>query len=461
MLKRRLMLTAVLASATILSVLYTNMSGPLISTDLTSTSSPTVSDAKESLTATTASVTTTLSRAALSTRLNIYLSPTGSDTKDGLSPTNAILSLNRAHQIATSRFRSAPTDIQINIAPGVYYNQSVTWTATHPDFYVIFKATNPTKKPVFDGRLNANQSLGEKRSFFTLKKVGAMTNVTFQDLSMRYYTEAISLSGNREEVTTGFNGNNKILSCSFDRIGSLYNIDQTTPGYAVVRLSNSRQNQIRGNSFTNIKNRNDGALLHALYISSHSSHNTIEGNSFINHGGDPIRIRDFSNFNIINVNEFNRAGSNGYSEWFCEKASEPTCTKVDPECPSWGNIFTRNIVKTGGLFTIYISPNFNMAYSACKRPSPPEAQGKRLRTAYNNASKVLVKTVFEDKTYFGACDSLSQCANASSVCYNDGKGSPGLLCSARTWHRCTRADVGKTLSGVTCQKVEDSYRWVY
>lgn len=402
-----------------------------------------------------------MSRALLTPNFEVFISPSGNDANDGLSAKTPILTLKRANAIALKQLQTRPTDVVVHVAPGAYFNQTVSWTAVHKDFYVIIKGTSPTSRAKFDGRLNSSETLGTQHSFFTLSARGFLTNLTLENLHITYYVEAVSFAGNREDAQNGYNGNNKILNTVFDRIGNQYSKVKDKIGYAVVRFSNSRFNTVRGNIFSNLYNGAKNEYQHALYISSHSGSNTITQNAFRNNGGDPVRIRDFSNFNKIDKNEFNKAGAVGYSEWYCEQASEPTCTKADPECPSWGNTFTGNNLKSVGTHTIYINPNFVMSRSACKRAAPAEAGGKRVSTSGNftNAT-VLVTSSLNGGLYSNFCSALTDCVSSSGKCYRSGQSSTRWLCDANRWRSCSKdSEVGKVYQGRECRKEGDLYLW--
>lgn len=407
---------------------------------------------------------TNMDRAVLATRLNIYVSPSGNDAATGLSANAAVLTLTRAHAIASARMKSSPTDIIVNIAPGTYYNQSVTWTAVHKDYYVIIKGTQPYSRPRFDGRIDGQATLGAKRAFFVLNYGGSASNLTIENLSIAYYAEAISFNGKRENPDSGFNGFNKIIYNQFDRIGSLYMTDKT-PGYAVVRFLNSRNNVVSGNTFTNIHNMTaEKGLLHSLYIASYSGNNTISGNLFRSQSGDPIRIRDYSNFNAISKNEIDRSGTAGYSEWYCEQATQANCTKAIPECPSWGNTFTENNLKSVGVFKIYINPTYDASTSACKLAPPAAASGKRLRTALNvTNTSIIIATKLNDSMFVNFCPATASCVNSSLKCLATRTGTSRWLCDANRWRLCASdKDIGTTFIGVRCERQNDgTIGWTY
>lgn len=330
---------------------------------------------------------TNMSRPLQKGHAKIYVSTRGSDTKDGTSSNNSVATLKRAHQLAAAYMKRSPIDVVVYIEPGTYYNQTVTWTTAHPKYYTKITTTNPKKQTVFDGRANRNASLGSQRSFFTFRFSGQHSNLIIENLTIRNYAEGITLSGNREDFEKGWNGSNKILNNTFDRIGSLYHEDPSKHAYAVLRLVNSRYNEIRGNKFTNIMNKKSPALLHSIYAANASSHNIIHGNHFGPQKGDPVRIRDFSNFNDIAKNTFDRAAAYGYSEWYCEKKSNSACSKGIPECPSWGNVFKNNTLTKTGVWHLYVNAKFVKSKSACQRNPPKEADNRRLRTSQNISKK--------------------------------------------------------------------------
>lgn len=375
--------------------------------------------------------------------LTIYLSPKGNDSQDGQTAARAILTLKRAHQLVAAHFKKTPSHVNVLIAPGTYYNQTVIWTTAHPKYHIRIKSTVTDRKPVFDGRIDEKQTLGNQRSFFIMKNFSGATNITLENLLIRYYTEAVGLNGDRDDEKTGFNSHNKILRMTFDKIGSRYHVDQASPGYAVLRLVNSRKNEIKGNLFTNIVNKTRPELLHSIYAAHYSHENIMEGNVFKKQPGDPLRVRDFSNFNVISNNEFESAGAYAYSEWYCEKADSSACTKKDPECPSWGSSMRSNIYSGSGLFHYYVRPNFSNASSACKKNAPAKAENRRLRTSSNVTSKspggtktakgYFIESRLNSKVNTGYCPRPTDCVSTGGSCYVNGGGTSNHLCMNNDW----------------------------
>jgi hypothetical protein len=262
--------------------------------------------------------------------LDLYMAANGSDAYDGRSPSSPIATLARAQKIIEAL---PPQDITINIAPGHYARQSVVWAYTMPRHAIRFVGAGDGRT-VFDGErkgLTLFRLRGDK---------GAATNLHFRGLTITNYVTAITLNGDRERPHL-FNSSNSIVSNEFVNVGG---IGSDPVGYstAVVRLVNSDQNTIRGNLFRGMTGTRC-ELLHAIYLAHSSSKNVVADNTFEDGCGDPIRIRDASNDNIITGNRFNRVGDRAaVSEWHC--AGRAKCTKKAPECPSAGNVLSENAV---------------------------------------------------------------------------------------------------------------------
>jgi hypothetical protein len=297
--------------------------------------------------------------------LRLLLSPRGDDAHDGLSLDTPILSIARAQEILYERLPEGGRDVELRIAPGTYYNQHVVWTFTMPDHSIRFM-------PLFDDGNHPRFDGGDSgETWFVLRhSEGQATNLVFQDLHVRNYWMGISLEGKREVPETS-NSFNRIEGCIFERIGNLSAPDRK-PSYAAVRFINSDYNLVANCHFIDIINTRDCGLLHALYLAHYSHHNLILRNRIENNCGDPIRVRDFSNENVIRENHIIRSGvTAAYTEWYCDHDRLDSCTKQNPECPSWGNRFIDNILsgdkdghelRVSRLF-------FGESTSGCERPA--------------------------------------------------------------------------------------------
>jgi hypothetical protein len=81
----------------------------------------------------------------------------------------------------------------------------------------------------------------------------------------------------------------------------------------------------------------------AIYLAHYSIYNEITDNIFKYIKGDCIRLRDFSNENIIKNNEFIKCSIKGIcAMWYCDSKFHE-CTKRRAECPSYENIIKLNI----------------------------------------------------------------------------------------------------------------------
>lgn len=282
----------------------------------------------------------------------LYVSPQGNDASDGTQPTQAIRTLARAQQLLTQV--NPAKNVRVLIEAGRYYAQKVTWTWVRPQYSVTFASASATDKPVFDGCSTAvstyPSTLCAGGTWFTLNyKLGAASNIRFENLRIQNYQMAITFNGDRDSLTT-YNRLNSVENCEFFQIGNVFN-PNLAYATAAIRLYASKQNTLRNNRFEKIVNVSPYAgYIHAIYAAHYAGGNTITGNQFIDISGDAIRIRDASNGSVINGNSFTRTGiTAAYTDWFCSTAERTDCTKVTPECPSWNNEFRNNTI-SGGNF---------------------------------------------------------------------------------------------------------------
>ncbi len=317
--------------------------------------------------------------------LIILMLPTGDDKNDGLTLDTPILTLQRAQEVIRAAVPKRDRNVEVRIAPGTYLNQTVKWNFTMPANSIKFMPLfNDKNRPVFDGT-------DRGRTWFILKhSSGEETNLIFHYIRVQNYQTAISLEGDRNQEATS-NGSNQIYGCYFYNIGNVSAPD-TKPSTAAIRLVNSDDNSIVNNHFVNIINVNKCELLHAIYIAHMSDRNKIMRNHFQNGCGDPIRVRDFSNNNIINENTFIRIGENAaYTEWFCDHEERTDCTKPGPECPSWYNEFRNNILDKNyngeklAVWEFLVKPTADGCDMPAKTKgcSPPAPDACRLRTSGN------------------------------------------------------------------------------
>ncbi len=294
--------------------------------------------------------------------LRIYLATNGNDTRTGLTASSAIQSLQRAHDLLVKM--KPQRDVEIRIAPGNYYRQTVVWTYTMPKNTITFMPEKNDKvRPVFDGCASSSNKTCPGGTWLTLKhSKGERTNLHFEYIQVQRYQTAISFNGSRNKPNTS-NSHNRIYGCFFKDIGNVFN-SSLKPSTAAVRLVNSDDNEVANSHFVNVVNTNSGGLIHAIYVAHMSDRNQILRNRFKTSTGDPIRIRDFSNYNNIQGNQFTKvATSAAYTEWYCNHDKRTDCTKPTAECPSWENQFRNNTLdgdytcKALGTWKILIPEN--------------------------------------------------------------------------------------------------------
>lgn len=312
------------------------------------------------------------------TPMRVYMHPTGDDQHDGQSPEQSVLSLARVNTLLTQRQPRRP--VEVVIALGTYFGQRVNWTYVMPNHGVTFtRPEGVDGRPVFDG-CRDGQCLGG--TWFQIQSsTGQPTRLSFMYLQIENYGTALSFNGNRNDEAAS-NGENRIYGCYLSRIGNVFN-PELNPTTAAIRFVNSDDNVIANTHFVDIINTRSSGLLHGVYIAHMSDRNRIERNRFLRNSGDPVRLRDFSNDNIINDNRFIQSGIEaGYTDWYCDHDARDDCTKPDPECPSWNNQFRDNELDgdylCGQLGTFHYFQG--EATTGC---APPTPDARRLRTSGN------------------------------------------------------------------------------
>ena len=284
------------------------------------------------------------------TVFTIYVDPQGSDTASGASRAQAVRTLAQAQRLVQAGVSSTPRNVNILLAPGTYPDPcveaggtregcssgaAVRWSFTMPGHTIEFRPLDPTAPcPVFDG------SGTRRSSWFWLRAArGQLTNIVITGVRVQHYWNAVGFAGSVTDAA-GYNGGNILRNNVFADIGA--NPQMVPPGaenedanrsFSAVGITNSRKNLVTGNTFLDIVTDYECPFLHALYIAHDSSYNAIVGNSFQRACGNPVRIRDHSNFNFVSDNTFVESGYNGYYEdWFSHTS----------ECASFGNVFTEN-----------------------------------------------------------------------------------------------------------------------
>ncbi len=296
----------------------------------------------------------------------LILAPSGDDANDGQSLATPILTLSRAQELLREHVPSRDRTVEIRIAPGIYQDQTIRWDFTMPRHEVRFMPLSDDKnRPIFDG-----SNVGGTW-FYLDADSGQTTNLVFRYIRVQHYGTAIDFHGNRDAAHLG-NSHNTIYGCYFESIGNASNWTwgASTAG---LRLVNSDDNEIVNSHFVDIGNYDEPELIHAIYVAHLSCRNQILRNRFLRVTGDPIRVRDFSNYNLIKENVFVRAGIKAaWTEWFCDHDRRHNqCTKPTAECPSWMNQVLNNCVSTafdGSPLHIWDLLVDNPSPDGCGRP---------------------------------------------------------------------------------------------
>jgi len=299
----------------------------------------------------------------------VYMSPSGSDANSGRSSSSPVRTLNRVQDIIKAAAPSCPTEVRIR--PGTYYGQRVEWTYVS-GHEIKFMPADGTKaeRPVFDGCSSATGPCTQGTWFELTGVYGVQSKLHFWYIRVQRYNTAIHFKGDKNDPSR-YNGGNRIYGCYFYHIGNGWaGAESHGYGYGAVRLANSDDNVIENNRFYNITNSTHLGSIHAIYIAHKSDRNSIQRNGFERVSGDAIRVRDYSNYNIINENRISRAGKYGYSEWFCDSAQNSGCTLATDECRSYRNEFRNNTLD--GTYSCQPMPTwvyYQTDYPAnCSRP---------------------------------------------------------------------------------------------
>ncbi|MEI6229063.1 MAG: Ig-like domain-containing protein [Candidatus Saccharibacteria bacterium] len=295
-------------------------------------------------------VKTTSASATTYDPLNLYMDPNGVDTRDGLSEQSAVKTL-AAVQSKLVALSTNPAyiikNINVIIKEGTYTGQSIEWYFVNKGYSITFRAREDGKLPKFIG------DAGNAYTWFILKYGGGDSNISFRYIWVENYFVAMSLNGGANYTPTEaevkidsgkntsyyqyspkkdqiYNSGNKLYGMYFYNIGDKYTKpNPTKASWAVLNISNSRNNRIENSHFVNAGNVIAGASspLHAIYLAHIATNNEILNNEFKNITGDPIRYRNGANNNSVHDNRFTNTGGAGYiTEWRC--AAIKNCSTV-------------------------------------------------------------------------------------------------------------------------------------
>ena len=305
--------------------------------------------------------------------LTVYLAPAnkgGSDSHTGLTTSSPILTLARAQQVLT---RIQPkTDVQVRIEQGTYVAGETDWTFYIPGHTISFMPVNyvlgqgrpPGGDPMF---AETPQHFWwwfhalEPASATAPLHNGGTTGLRFYYLEIKGYANGIGLDGqtghpsvNKQGMyilpSAGVNGNS-VTGMTFIDIGDKFGPGKGIDGFGAILLTNSSHNFISNNTFDTIENTGSTTgQIHGIYDTHFSSSNTITLNKFEAISAEAIKVRDRSNFNVIEHNTFiSTGGVSAYRDQFCDQA----CVNANPgtsrQCASYGNKFYFNAIGTAFL----------------------------------------------------------------------------------------------------------------
>ncbi|SFP68384.1 hypothetical protein SAMN05421810_10392 [Amycolatopsis arida] len=340
----------------------------------------------------------------------VYLSPTGSDANSGLSPEQSVRTLARAQQVLVAA--KPTTDVEVRIKQGTYVAGQTDWRFYVPGHSISFvpvdyepgdNASGIAGRPVFT---NVKEDGAYKPGWWFRVMLpsdpadplhgGGTTSVHFRYLKVRNYTNGLSFDGQtgrtyvdeqnwRIKPSAGVNGNS-VFGMEFRDIGNKHAPGAT--GYAAILTTTSSDNRIENNAFNYVENTgNQASLVHGLYITHYSSGNRVTRNKFTYISGDPVKVRNQSNYNSFEHNTFVRTGRQAhYKGEFCDAACVAANPGAQRQCASFHNRFFsnklgRNYAGSANLPTWKLKPEglTNAGGGRCSIP----AGDKRLATGYN------------------------------------------------------------------------------
>ncbi|MBB6036727.1 right-handed parallel beta-helix repeat-containing protein [Phytomonospora endophytica] len=220
--------------------------------------------------------------------VTLHMSPTGSDSADGGAGA-PVRSLTRVKSLLAG---STATTATVVVGAGTYYETAmVSWSGVPQDL-LLFRREG-TQRPVFDG----SRVTGTTR--YWMNTAGG-PRLDVRELTVRNYrTGALRLD------TSG----NTVRNMIFERIGNKYVPDGS--GFAAVHLLGSDDNAIVNNIMRDLENTDCPGCVHGVYAATGSSRNLLRGNTFSRVTGDPVRLRNGTDDNLVEDNTFTDSGLPG------------------------------------------------------------------------------------------------------------------------------------------------------
>jgi hypothetical protein len=310
--------------------------------------------------------------ALAATTFNVFMAPSasgGSDANSGLSASAPVLTMGRVQ--AVLRAAAPATDVVVDILQGNYTVGETDWTFYISGHTISFMAhgyvAGGGRPAAGDPIFTNTTSGGVHPAAWWFKALtpgasdpfhnGGTTGLCFYYLRVRDYTGGISFDGQTGHTyldsqnppmyikpSAGVNGNT-VFGMSFEQIGNAYTAGDW--GYGAILFTDSSSNTIDNNTFDHVVNTTSPGAIHDLYITHFSSSNTVTRNKFVTVSSYSVKVRDRSNFTVVENNTFNdTGGTSAYRDEFCDLA----CVQANPgtprQCASYDNRFENNSIGT-------------------------------------------------------------------------------------------------------------------
>lgn len=307
----------------------------------------------------------------------VYMAPTsrnGNDSNDGLTAATPVNTIARVQDVL--RAHKPTGHVEVRILQGTYVAPPFhDWRFYVPGHTISFMPADyevGTGFPAGGLPVFRNAKCGGSycSGFWLQTRLprdsndalydGGASGLRFYYLQIDYYSAgAISMFGDSERDvedekydpplrTRGSKGlnNNTFFGMQFRNLGNRWS--GGTFGYGAIVLTNSSNNRIVNCHFVDIENVSPyEGTIHGVYITHYSSSNTLELNRFSGISGDAVKVRNSSNFNIIERNTFIRAGCTSYFRGeFCDRTCAIT-NNLARQCASYHNRFFNNTIKSG------------------------------------------------------------------------------------------------------------------
>ncbi|MFB9906477.1 hypothetical protein [Allokutzneria oryzae] len=301
----------------------------------------------------------------------VHMAPGAPASNDGLTARTPVGTLTRVQEVL--RQHRPSSDVEVRIKQGTYRSAPMhDWRFYIPGHTISFMPADyaqgaglpPGGRPVF-------RNISSHPNGFWLQPRlprdsadplhnGGDSGLRFYYLQIEEYAAgAISIFGDSERDVSdeslnpplrmrgskGLNGNT-LFGMVLRNLGNKH-APGAAYGYGAVVLTNSSGNRIENNTFDHVENAApDGGYIHGTYVTHFSSSNTVTRNKFVWISGDPIKVRNMSNYNAFEHNNFDRTGRFAhYKDEFCDLACARN-NKIDRQCSSFHNRFFHNRLGT-------------------------------------------------------------------------------------------------------------------